>query len=168
MLHTLPGEKGKGAQSEERVAEAGTESARGGKRERMKTCMSTIPRLVSVVEIIKREYLKTLDGTVAEGGTLSGLHQYNEIGELDEAGFGEKAGNEEEARLQSLARALHGRNQSVSIVRCESIKLTDDALSACNRRRLHSCGSRSVVRSFPSCPATLRRVYSLSLSREKG
>ncbi|KAI0788076.1 hypothetical protein C8Q74DRAFT_1255600 [Fomes fomentarius] len=113
MLHTLPGGKGKGPgceQSEERVAEAATETARAGKNgkpERMHPCMSTIPRLVSVVEIIKREYLKTLDATEAEGGTLSGLHQYNEIGELEEGG---KAGNEEEGRLESLARALQGRN----------------------------------------------------------
>ncbi|KAF9243567.1 hypothetical protein BU15DRAFT_43079 [Melanogaster broomeanus] len=37
---------------------------------------STIPRLVSVVEIIKREYLKGVDITA---GNLSGLHQYNQL-----------------------------------------------------------------------------------------
>ncbi|KIK44400.1 hypothetical protein CY34DRAFT_802713 [Suillus luteus UH-Slu-Lm8-n1] len=37
---------------------------------------STIPRLISVVEILKREYLKTLD---ISAGQLTGLHQYNEL-----------------------------------------------------------------------------------------
>jgi len=37
---------------------------------------STIPRLVSVVEIIKREYLKGLD---ISAGNLFGLHQYNQL-----------------------------------------------------------------------------------------
>ncbi|KAF9223585.1 hypothetical protein BS17DRAFT_733178, partial [Gyrodon lividus] len=37
---------------------------------------STIPRMVSVVEIIKREYLKGLD---VSAGNLSGLHQYNRL-----------------------------------------------------------------------------------------
>ncbi|OJA15714.1 hypothetical protein AZE42_09961 [Rhizopogon vesiculosus] len=37
---------------------------------------STIPRLISVVEILKREYLKTLD---VSSGQLTGLHQYNEL-----------------------------------------------------------------------------------------
>ncbi|KAG1883513.1 hypothetical protein F4604DRAFT_1649431 [Suillus subluteus] len=37
---------------------------------------STIPRLISIVEIVKREYLKTLDVSV---GQLTGLHQYNEL-----------------------------------------------------------------------------------------
>ncbi|KAN0093107.1 hypothetical protein V8E55_003891 [Tylopilus felleus] len=37
---------------------------------------STIPRLVSVVEIIKREYLKSRD---VSAGDASGLHQYNQL-----------------------------------------------------------------------------------------
>ncbi|KAH0833156.1 Arp2/3 complex, 34 kd subunit p34-Arc-domain-containing protein [Lanmaoa asiatica] len=37
---------------------------------------STIPRLVSVVEIIKREYLKGRD---VSAGDASGLHQYNQL-----------------------------------------------------------------------------------------
>lgn len=75
--------------------------------------MATIPRLISVVEIIKREHLKTLDGTLAEAGVLSGLHQYNELGDLAEEGHIEKSGDSEQERLETLARALHGRNQCV-------------------------------------------------------
>ncbi|KAJ7800379.1 hypothetical protein B0H14DRAFT_3490773 [Mycena olivaceomarginata] len=43
---------------------------------------STVPRLISVVEIIKREYLKKLE--LEHSSTLLGLHQYNEIGTLEE------------------------------------------------------------------------------------
>ena len=41
---------------------------------------STVSRLISVVEIIKREYLKILKTT--HSTKLHGLHQYNEIGTL--------------------------------------------------------------------------------------
>ncbi|KAG2145226.1 hypothetical protein DEU56DRAFT_789536 [Suillus clintonianus] len=64
---------------------------------------STIPRLISVVEILKREYLKTLD---VSSGQLTGLHQYNELqwerrGEIPAEG---------EDRASSIARALEGKN----------------------------------------------------------
>ena len=123
ILHTLPTRKGKEPATEEQVEEAGAVTDLGpavvpagkdGKQGRLHTSMSTIPRLVSVVEIIKREYLKTLDPALAEAGTLSGLHQYNELGDLEDEGFVEKSGNEEKDRLESLARALQGRNQCVS------------------------------------------------------
>ena len=123
ILHTLPTRKGKEPATEEQVEEPGAVTDLGpavvpagkdGKQGRLHTSMSTIPRLVSVVEIIKREYLKTLDPALAEAGTLSGLHQYNELGDLEDEGFVEKSGNEEEDRLESLARALQGRNQCVS------------------------------------------------------
>ncbi|KDQ59210.1 hypothetical protein JAAARDRAFT_33946 [Jaapia argillacea MUCL 33604] len=42
-----------------------------------------IPRLVSVVEIIKREFLKKAPATA---GQVGGLHQYNEIGYVEENG----------------------------------------------------------------------------------
>ena len=42
------------------------------------------------------------------------MHQYNEFGDLEDEGIVEKSGNEEEDRLESLARALQGRNQCVS------------------------------------------------------
>lgn len=69
-----------------------------------------------MVEIIKREYLKTLDPALAEAGSLSGLHQYNEIGDLEEAGHVERMGDEEQERIEALALALQGRNQYVSMI----------------------------------------------------
>ncbi len=78
----------------------------------MHPSLSLIPRLISVVEIIKREYVKKLDPLLAEKGCLSGLHQYNELGTLDS--FGEETEDDqvrEERRLDSLASALKGTNQ---------------------------------------------------------
>ena len=46
---------------------------------------STVSRLISVVEIIKREYLKILETT--HSTKLHGLHQYNEIGILEDLGL---------------------------------------------------------------------------------
>ncbi|KAH9848427.1 hypothetical protein C2E23DRAFT_843922 [Lenzites betulinus] len=108
VLHTLPATKGKPAVPADDIAEQGA-GEKKGKREGLHPSMSTIPRLVSVVEIIKREYLKTLNPAQAEAGSLSGLHQYNEIGDLEEAGYIERA-EDEAGRLESLAHALEGRN----------------------------------------------------------
>jgi len=44
-----------------------------------------VPRLISVVEIIKREYLKVLETT--HSARLLGLHQYNEFGTLEDLGI---------------------------------------------------------------------------------
>lgn len=44
-----------------------------------------VPRLISVVEIIKREYLKKLEATHSR--RFLGLHQYNEIGTLEDLGL---------------------------------------------------------------------------------
>ncbi|CAK5264201.1 unnamed protein product [Mycena citricolor] len=60
---------------------------------------STVPRLLTVVEIIKREYLKNLEAK--SSALLLGLHQYNEIGVL--------AGPEEEGELVEEADARRSR-----------------------------------------------------------
>ncbi|KAG1891410.1 hypothetical protein F4604DRAFT_1914204 [Suillus subluteus] len=63
---------------------------------------STIPRLISVVEILKREYLKTLD---VLPGQLTGLHQYNEL-QWEQRG---EIAAEGEDRASTIARALEGK-----------------------------------------------------------
>ncbi|KAH7922500.1 hypothetical protein BV22DRAFT_990737, partial [Leucogyrophana mollusca] len=65
---------------------------------------SALPRLISVVEIIKREYLKNL---VLSTSNLSGLHQYNRL--LCE----ERLEDHGEDRADALPMALEGRNQCV-------------------------------------------------------
>ena len=68
---------------------------------------STIARLVSVVEIIKREYLKGRD---VSSGDASGLHQYNQL-------LFEQQGRipvEGEDRGDALQLALDGHSQCVA------------------------------------------------------
>lgn len=69
---------------------------------------STIARLVSVVEIVKREYLKGQD---ASTGDVSGLHQYNQL--LFEQ-QGKIPTEEGEDRRDALHFALDGRSQCVT------------------------------------------------------
>ncbi|PIL32170.1 hypothetical protein GSI_05415 [Ganoderma sinense ZZ0214-1] len=118
VLHTFPAStKGKGSVPN---GDSGSETqndgppvdsaAKGAKPNRLHPSMATIPRLVSVVEIIKREYLKTLDPALAQAGSLSGLHQYNEVRDLEVQGFLEDTVDEEQLRIESLAHALQGRN----------------------------------------------------------
>lgn len=58
------------------------------------------------MEIIKREYIKELDKK--RSPRLVGLHQYNEIGSLEESFMsGETT---EEQRAQRIAMALEGKN----------------------------------------------------------
>ncbi|KAG0708113.1 hypothetical protein DFH29DRAFT_520264 [Suillus ampliporus] len=84
---------------------------------------STIPRLISVVEILKREYLKTLD---VSSGQLTGLHQYNELQweQRDEIPA------EGEDRAGTIARALEGKNHpKITLAPCMKVTLSTKALA---------------------------------------
>jgi hypothetical protein len=76
---------------------------------------STIPRLISVAEIIKREYVKVLESK--RSLRLEGLHQYNEIGCLEDLGLelgGDKReGEDDQTRTDEIVQALSGRKQYV-------------------------------------------------------
>ena len=52
--------------------------------------------------------MKKLDPVLAEKGCLSGLHQYNEVGTLEQ--LNDEEGTTEEERLRTLSYALQGRN----------------------------------------------------------
>ena len=152
MLHTLPASKveppvvdqGGVERSTPQALQAGKQdNAAQTKSNGLHSSISTIPRLVSVVEIIKREYLKTLDPKLAQQGSLSGLHQYNEIGSLEEEGFVEGSGNEEQDRQEYIVQALSGRNQCVSchLLLCSALMCSlARAFSARSKRRQRSCG----------------------------
>lgn len=72
-----------------------------------------IPRLISVVEIIKREYFNILHEK--RSNRLNGLYQYNEIGTLEQLGVSVSRNTEEvspeDARSLQIIEALSGRNQ---------------------------------------------------------
>ena len=110
VLHTLPAPKGKGPAGPEEP-NAQDDGGKKEKEERLHPSLATIPRLVSVVEIIKREYLKTLDPVLAQGGSLSGLHQYNELGTLEDIYGQEEKEQTEEDRHAAIMHALQGKSQ---------------------------------------------------------
>lgn len=82
-----------------------------GKVNKLHPSLALVPRLVSVAEIVKREYVKLLDPSLANQGCLSGLHQYNEIVHLDVAASNAGPMDAEEQRLEALTRALQGRKK---------------------------------------------------------
>lgn len=69
-------------------------------------------RLVTVVEIIKREYLKVLETT--RSTRLLGLHQYNEIGTLEDLGIvvasGDGTADVGEEKLESTREVQRSRD----------------------------------------------------------
>ena len=66
----------------------------------------SIPRLISVAEIIKREYLKTL----IPGPESNGLYQYNYLGYVEDSAVTSGLGSAtENQREQEIAVALEGK-----------------------------------------------------------
>ncbi|KAF8061810.1 hypothetical protein FPV67DRAFT_1422957 [Lyophyllum atratum] len=72
------------------------------------TPTSTVPRLLSVVEIVKREFIKSLEAE--HSPRLAGLHQYNEIGCLEDLATFVEEPQTEEDRAAEIASALSGGN----------------------------------------------------------
>ncbi|KAI5118999.1 hypothetical protein M0805_004409 [Coniferiporia weirii] len=84
---------------------------------RNKSCPSTsnIPRLISVVEIIKREYLKTK----TPDHSSTGLFQYNRLGILEEleSSTGAKSiSSEEEHRQNEISAVIEGNNYPRQVI----------------------------------------------------
>lgn len=79
------------------------------KKRKVAPSTSTVPRLVSVVEIIKREYLQA----VIPGPCATGLHQYTQLGYLEENDLvdGPHEHTDENERMSEITTALEGRNQ---------------------------------------------------------
>lgn len=97
VLHTLPAKRDK---------ESGPEDADKDQVKRgLPPSTAAVPRLISVVEIIKREFVK-LDGTPEERT----LHQYNEVGCLDEDEPPTADETGEQARRDALMKALEGKH----------------------------------------------------------
>lgn len=117
VIHTLPPPRKDEPKPTTNAAGAQPEGAtdpfptQGREQSRLSTATTTIPRLISVVEIIKREYIKNLE--LKHSTKILGLHQYNEIGALEDIGLGDPEttpeGNEE-SRSASIAMALDGKN----------------------------------------------------------
>ncbi|KAJ1307454.1 hypothetical protein OPQ81_001554 [Rhizoctonia solani] len=110
VLHTLPYKSGTGAEENKRLEP-------DAKRRKIEPSTTNVARLISVVEIIKREF--------KEGP----LHQYNEIGCLDppssrEGGPGVGVPSEPGAeRWAALQRIVEGKNH-LPIQRTPYMKIT--------------------------------------------
>lgn len=87
-----------------------------------KNATTDVPRLISIVEIIKREFLRNL--AIHHSPRLAGLHQYTEIGCLEDLPKPEgassapsraaEAGASDDAldqRAKDVVEALSGKNQ---------------------------------------------------------
>lgn len=96
VLHTLP----RGEQPRENVAE---DEPPTKKKRKLASSTDNIPRLISVAEIVKREFVSLVASGQAGEGNPSGtlLHQYNSIGCLQ---------GPEQGRDQIL-EALEGKKQ---------------------------------------------------------
>ncbi|KAJ3550767.1 hypothetical protein NMY22_g243 [Coprinellus aureogranulatus] len=84
-------------------------------KQKLASSTALVPRLVSVVEIVKREYMKDLKEKRAS--RMKGLYQYNEVGILEEEQGGESDEDEEEEsanregrRAEKIIEALSGKN----------------------------------------------------------
>ncbi|KAG6889652.1 hypothetical protein C0995_015768 [Termitomyces sp. Mi166 len=78
---------------------------------------TSVPRLLSVVEIVKREYIKSLEAK--RSPRLAGLHQYNEIGCLEDL-----ATAASEDRAAEIQRALSGGGNHVKLKLTPYMKVT--------------------------------------------
>ncbi|KAI0048998.1 hypothetical protein FA95DRAFT_1653164 [Auriscalpium vulgare] len=111
VLHTLPFKpKNEGTHTEETMEVVGSvdEPADQSCKRGMAVSTTTIPRLISVVEIIKREYLKTLDAKKSK--ELLGLYQYNELGCLEDHA---EAGETADDGARPLEELLNGKHVTV-------------------------------------------------------
>ncbi|KAH8096854.1 hypothetical protein BXZ70DRAFT_944808 [Cristinia sonorae] len=149
VLHTLP------LPAKDTVAQPESVDAKSD-RERLPHSVANVPRLISVVEIIKREYLKQLDSIHQDHGKLSGLYQYNEIGSLpDPMEEGDVAGAEQ-ARVQALANALQGKKHL-------KIKKSPYMKVILSRRELDDAH----LRAFTKQPPSIRKLPRSTVNRAK-
>lgn len=108
VLHTLPGAiKSKKTEvaaddKESQEVPQGTDADNKEKKGKLSVSTITIPRLISVVEIIKREYLAAMNAK--RSPDLVGLYQYNEMGSLEN----ETGEDGEEDRAKMITEALSG------------------------------------------------------------
>lgn len=87
--------------------EMSTSPVNNEKGSKISPSTATIPRLLTVVEIVKKEYIKVLEA--GNSSVLLGLHQYNELGILESSEPPVEA-EQAQARADALLLALEGKN----------------------------------------------------------
>ncbi|KAF7297351.1 hypothetical protein MIND_00968500 [Mycena indigotica] len=104
VFHTLPASSSKSAEQ----SNVGTSSRPDRDSNGLSPTSLLAPRLISVVEIVKREYLKAM-----AADKITGLYQYNEVGileDLPDYAAARQSADPEEARAQMIAEKLSGKN----------------------------------------------------------
>jgi hypothetical protein len=123
VLHTLPAvAKGKSKENErtEVTASDGNEpldtpqSLKGTdaidkEKSGLSASTTAIPRLITVVEIIKREYLAAMNAK--QSPHLVGLFQYNEMGSLEDQVDNKREDEGEGDRVKMITEALAGSKE---------------------------------------------------------
>ncbi|KAG5351451.1 hypothetical protein E4T56_gene12631 [Termitomyces sp. T112] len=105
VFHTLPATpRAEGADKSSDKTQGGTSVNQNTSK--LSKATTSVPRLLSVVEIVKREFIKSL--VAKRSPRLAGLHQYNEIGCLED--FETNVEKPEEDRAAEIRRALSGGN----------------------------------------------------------
>ncbi|KAF6763720.1 hypothetical protein DFP72DRAFT_873252 [Ephemerocybe angulata] len=113
-----------------------------GKKDAKKLASSAalVPRLLTVVEIVKREYLRDL--ATRRSPRMKGLHQYNEIGTLEDTEDtkeekAEGGADEEQERAKKIVEAVSGKNH----VRQTQTPFMRVTLSTCELPHLEAAGA---------------------------
>ncbi|KAN0138918.1 hypothetical protein V8E53_003306 [Lactarius tabidus] len=130
VLHTLPAVNKRGSiisgktgvDTGDNDETQANDTAKKDKKKGLSPSTTIIPRLISVAEIIKREYLLAMDARRMPD--LVGLYQYNEIGCIESGVENDVDERDEgaEDRTKMLAEALGGKN--VKIERTPYMKIT--------------------------------------------
>ena len=94
--------------------------SKGGHSRGLDNATATVPRLVTVTEIIKREYLELLK--VSRSARLVGLYQYNEISILDPCAEPEESAEKEKRRSEAIINAMNGKSLCAVFSFCFRIK----------------------------------------------
>ena len=127
-MHTLPAEKSTSSEDaavEDGGARAGQSDAREHededdldspppeKKQRLSPVTDIVPRLISIVEIVKREWVTLMLAQKKEGKIDSeaevGLHQWNEVGCLEDLKGDVEEEQTEADRAEALLLALEGK-----------------------------------------------------------
>ncbi|KAJ7100007.1 hypothetical protein B0H15DRAFT_505029 [Mycena belliarum] len=168
VLHTLPAPPKPGPAPTPETERAAGGPIRTAKNANAKPAAaispstSTVPRLISVVEIIKREYLKKLE--LEHSSTLVGLHQYNEVGTLEALGLApvdtdaEMPQDAEARRAREIMAALEGKNY---------VKIKQTAFMKVTLSRVELTGLSAVTHQPPAVRKLSKSAKARAKRREK-
>ena len=110
-FHTLP-HRVNGRSKNEQEHDLIEDDGKGKPKKGISSCVANIPRLISIVEIIKREFLKSQK----EDAKTVELFQYNDLGASETASLAQFTAtplNDEALRLRAVESALDGQNLCV-------------------------------------------------------